>query len=185
ALSIFAAAVGALVVVARWLARHQRRVLAALSAIAAVTVVATVVAIGSSPPSVVGVSAHQMRCAWVAASLAWRRCCPPSSSSWGWHRPPARHGVARTAGCALRCGGGRRAVARRRREPAHPSRALGEPGPRARGAPRTAGADDGGGRAGRARDEPVRLHRRPLQRPLQLPRGGLAGGAGRPRGRRG
>src|SRR5690606_7362030 len=62
---VVAAAVGALVVVARWHARHQRRGLAVFAAIAAVTVVATVVAIGSSPPSVVGVSAHQMRWAWV------------------------------------------------------------------------------------------------------------------------
>src|SRR5690606_35064214 len=68
---VVAAAVGALVVVARWHARHQRRGLAVFAAIAAVTVVATVVAIGSSPPSVVGVSAHQMRWAWVTASLAW------------------------------------------------------------------------------------------------------------------
>ena len=68
---VVVAVTAALVVAARWDARHGRRGLAVLAGLAAVMVVATVVAVGLSPRSIIGVSSHQMRWAWVAAALAW------------------------------------------------------------------------------------------------------------------
>lgn len=68
---VVAVTVGALAVVAWWHARHRRVGLAAFTVLAAVMLAATVVAVATSPPSVAGISSHQMRWAWVTAAFAW------------------------------------------------------------------------------------------------------------------